>query len=111
MRDRPSGPELAALADTLGASDALAARCAAIAAREQSAGEQGFEGIRSALIARYGAGDDRALLARLAAEIRVGALDRGSADRAMLAALLRAITQQKLRESNPAYLDEATPPP
>lgn len=111
MRDRPSGPELAALADALAASDRVAARCRAIATREQSAGDEAFEEARAALTARYGAGDDKMLLTRLAADIRAGALDEGSADRGMLAALLRALTRQKLSESNPAYLNEATPPP
>lgn len=110
MRDRPSGPELMALADALGAQDRLASRCRAIAAREVNQGEAAFATQRAALIARYGAGDDRSLLARLAAEIRAGALDEGSAARPAFAALLCEITRAKLRESNPAWLEAATPP-
>lgn len=104
MRDRPSGAELAALADALGEEDALAARCRAIWARERDAGEGAFAACRAALAARYGAGEERWLLERLAADIRGGALDDGSADREALGALLRAITRQKLAESNPDSL-------
>ncbi|HEV8015079.1 MAG TPA: DUF6285 domain-containing protein [Stellaceae bacterium] len=106
MRDRPSGEELAALAEALGAPGALAARCRAIFVREREAGEGAFAASRAALTARYGTGEDAALLARLAADIRAGALDEASPERAGLAALLRAITAQKLRESNPDYLDD-----
>ena len=109
MRDRPSGAALVVLADAFGATDALGMRCRAIAAREHSAGEEAFDMIRAALIARYGAADDNALLTRLGADIRAGALDEGQAGRAALAALLRAITQQKLRESNPDYLAAVAP--
>lgn len=109
MRDRPSGEELAVLADALGASDALAARCYAIAAREREAGDAAFAAPRAALVARYGTDDDAVLLARLADDIRAGALDDGSAERDALAAILRGITQQKLRECNPGYLKAATP--
>jgi hypothetical protein len=109
MRDRPSGQELAAVADALGAGDALAARCHAVAARERGAGEGGFAAPRAALVARYGAGEDGWLLARLANDISAGALDDGGADREALAAILRAITQQKLRESNPDYRGGTTP--
>ena len=103
MRDRPSGAELAALADALGEEGALAARCRAIAVRERDAGDA-FAACRAALVARYGAGEERWLLACLAADIRGGALDDGSADREALGALLRAITRQKLSESNPDSL-------
>jgi Domain of unknown function (DUF6285) len=109
MRDRPSGVELAALADALGTGDAPAARCYAIAAREAEAGDDAFAACRAVLTARYGAGDDKTQLARLAGEIRAGVLDEGSAERATLAALLGAITRQKLRESNPDYLAGVTP--
>jgi hypothetical protein len=105
MRDLPSGDELAALARALGATDARAARCQAIAERERAAGEGAFAAVRAALATRYGAAEDRALLARLAAEIRDGLLDEGSADRSALAAVLRALTRQKLAENNPAYLE------
>lgn len=105
MRDRPSGKELAALAEASGTGDPLARRCHAIAAREATYGEEAFVGSRAALTRRYGAGDDSALLARLAADIRAGALDEGSPERAALAGLLRAITCQKLRESNPEYFE------
>lgn len=109
MRDRPSGAALAALAHALseegalGEEDALAARCRAIWAREAGAGDA-FAAYRAALAARYGAGEERWLLERLAADIRGGALDDGSADREALGALLRAITRQKLAESNPDIL-------
>lgn len=109
MRDRPSGTTLAALADALGAQDWRAARCRAIAARERAGGDA-FAPIAAALRARYGEGDDRGLMTRLAADIRAGALDEGAGGRAALAALLRAITRQKLLESNPDYLEESTPP-
>ena len=104
MRDKPSGGELAALA--LGEAGALAERCHAIAAREQ-AGAKAFAAIRAALIARYGAGDDKMLLTRLAEDIRAGALDEGRATRTALAALLVAVTRQKLAESNPGYRESA----
>ena len=107
MRDRPSGAELAALATALGETGTLAERCAAIAAREAAAGEGAFAAIRAALAARYGAGDDKMLLARLAADIRAGALDEGNDQRAALAALLVALTRQKLADSNPGYLEGA----
>jgi hypothetical protein len=107
MRDRPSGAELAALATALGEIGALAERGQAIAAREVVTGEGVFAAIRAALASRYGAGEDKALLARLAADIRAGALDDGSDRRAALAALLVALTRQKLAESNPGYLDGA----
>jgi len=110
MRDRPSGAELAALADALGARDAEAARCRAIEARERAAGDDAFGAIGTGLRAIYGEGDDRALLTRLVAAIRAGALDDGAAGRDALATLLRAITRQKLRESNPGYLGDPTPP-
>lgn len=107
MRDRPSGEALAALATALGEAGAPAERCRAIAAREQAAGAQAFAAIRAALGARYGAGDDKVLLARLGEDIRAGALDEGSATRAAVAALLAALTRQKLAESNPGYLESA----
>jgi uncharacterized protein DUF6285 len=103
MRDKPSGAELVALAEALGEAGVLAERCHAIAAREQAAGEGAFAPIRAALAAHYGAGDDKMLLARLADDIRAGALDEGSNRRAALAALLVAITRQKLAESSPGY--------
>ena len=106
MRDRPSGAELTALATALGGTSPLAKRCQAIAARE-AAGEAAFDAIRAALAARYGAGEDKMLLARLAADIRTGALDEGSDRRAALALLLVALTRQKLAESNPGYRETA----
>lgn len=107
MRDRPSGIELAALATALGEGGPLAERCHAIAAREAAAGEDAFAVIRAALASRYGAGEDTILLARLAADIRAGALDEGNEQRAALAALLVALTRQKLAESNPGYRETA----
>jgi hypothetical protein len=106
MRDRPSGSELAALAAALGETGAPAARCHAIAAREQAAaGAAAFAAIRAALGARYGAGDDKTLLARLGADIGAGALDDGVETRVALAALLIALTRQKLAEGSPGYRD------
>lgn len=107
MRDQPSGRELAGLAAALGEAGALAARCHAIAAREQAAGEGAFAAIRAALGARYGAGDDKMLLSRLAADIGAGALDVGVETRAALAALLVALTRQKLAEGSPGYREGA----
>jgi hypothetical protein len=109
MRDRPSGDMLAALADELGGTDALALRCRAIAEREAAQGEGAFAACRAALIERYGAGDDGALLRSLAGDIRAGALDEASAARTALAKVLLAITRQKLRASNPDYLAPITP--
>ncbi len=106
MRDRPSGQDLAALATALSETGALAERCRAIARRE-AAGGGVFAAARAALRARYGADEDEILLARLADDIRAGALDEGSDARAILAALLAAITRAKLAESNPDYLDGA----
>jgi len=106
MRDQPSGADLAALAAVLRDGGALAERCHAIAQREATDGGD-FSAACAALRARYGAGDDKMLLARLVADIRAGALDDGSPGRAALAALLVAITRAKLAESNPGYLDEA----
>jgi hypothetical protein len=105
MRDRPSGSELAALAAALGETGASAARCHAIAAREQAAGATAFAAIRAALGARYGAGDDKTLLARLGADIGAGALDDGVETRVALAALLIALTRQKLAEGSRGYRD------
>ena len=104
MRDLPSGEELARLAQEIGGDATLVARCHAIAAREQSAGEGAFAAIRAALTARYGAGDDRALLASLSAEIARGVFDAPSAARDWARHLLWDLTRQKLRESNPELL-------
>ena len=108
MRDLPSGRDLSALATALGETGALAERCHAIARREAADGDV-FAASRAALRARYGAGQDETLLARLAGDIRAGALDEGSAARAVLAELLLAITRAKLAESNPLYLDPLKP--
>jgi len=104
MRDLPRGDELATLARELGAAAALAERCRAIAAREQSFGEAGFAPTRAELKARYGEHEDRALLARLSAEIGQGAFDVEGEARDWALRVLIAITRQKLRESNPEFL-------
>ncbi len=107
MRDRPSGEELAALARAIGGDDALARRCAAIAAREQAAGEGAFASARARLGARYGAADDCTLLARLAAEIRAGVFDPAGTARDWACGVMGEITRQKLCASNPAFLAES----
>lgn len=107
MRDRPSGEELATLARAIGGDDAPARRCAAIAAREQAAGEGAFASARARLGARYGAADDRALLARLAAEIRAGVFDPAGTVRDWACGVMADITREKLRASNPAFLAES----
>ena len=104
MRDRPSGEELARLAQEIGGEATLVARCHAIAARERSAGKGAFAQIRTALIVRYGAGDDRALLASLSAEIERGAFDAPGAARDWARRLLWDLTLQKLRDSSPEFL-------
>jgi hypothetical protein len=104
MRDRPPGSELVLLAEGIGDEDPLARRCRAIAAREADAGDAAFAPMRAALEARYGKGEDRALLRRLAGEIAAGGFDAEGAARDWALDVLRAITRQKLRESNPAFL-------
>jgi hypothetical protein len=104
MRDRPSGQELTALAHATGGEEALVARCWAIAEREAGLGDVGFEYCRALLKTRYGEASDRALLLRLAAEISAGAFDKPGPTRDWLTRMLREITQQKLRESNPEFL-------
>jgi hypothetical protein len=104
MRDLPSGEELARLAPELGGDAALSARCQAIARREESAGGDAFAAIRDALAARYGASDDQALLASLAAEIERGVFDAPGGARDWARRLLWDLTRQKLRLSNPDYL-------
>lgn len=100
FRDRPSGAQLAALAREEGGDSALIARGEAIAARE-TASKDAFAACRAALKARYGA----AGLACLAAEIRGGALDVPGDARDRILPLLWEITRQKLRGSNPEFLE------
>jgi len=104
MRDLPRGDELVVLARELSGAAALVERCRAIAAREQCFGEAGFAPARAALRARYGEHEDRALLARLSAEIGRGAFDAAGEARDWALRVLLAITRQKLRESNPEFL-------
>jgi hypothetical protein len=116
MRDLPSGPQLESLAreweergiDELlprerAAAAAMIERCHAIARREAAAGEAALDPIRAALAVLYG-GDPSEHLARLAGEIRSGALDAPGERRDRALALLWALTLQKLRESNPRFL-------
>ena len=115
MRDLPTGPELAALAEEWAApSGSLAPgeralglrmieRCRAIAAREAKFGDAALAPMRAALAGLYGAGDPAVQFARLADDIRAGRFDAG-AKRAEVRALLWALTRQKLRESNPRFL-------
>jgi len=95
---------LAILARELSGAAALVERCHAIAAREQRLGEAGFAPARAELRARYGAHEDRALLAHLSAEIEGGAFDAAGEARDWALRILFAITRQKLRESNPEFL-------
>ncbi|HUN48482.1 MAG TPA: DUF6285 domain-containing protein [Stellaceae bacterium] len=116
MRDLPTGPELRALAEEWAArideippeeralARAMIGRCHAIADREAAAGEAALEPIRAALSALYGGDESGNLLARLAADIRVGKFDLPGAARDRVRALLQLLTLQKLREANPRYL-------
>jgi hypothetical protein len=104
MRDRPTGSELAMLAQGTGDEDPLAERCRAIAAREADAGDAAFASARAALEARYGKGEDGALLRRLAGDIAAGVFEAVGAERDWALDVLWAITRQKLNESNPAFL-------
>lgn len=116
MRDLPTGPELAALAEEWAAkidtvppeeralARAMIERCRSIAAREAAAGETPLAPIRRVLIELYGAVESAAHLARLAGDIRVGKFDAPGAARQQVHALLHALTLQKLREANPRFL-------
>lgn len=103
FRDRPSGEELMTLVGRVGGGDPLAARAAAIAGRERAADVSAFAACRAMLVARYGAAEDHALLARFSAEIRAGGFDHGS-ERDAARAVMAAITRRKLMESNPDFL-------
>lgn len=115
MRDLPAGSELAALAEAWAARigslppgeqalvHRMIERCRAIAAREAEYGDGALAPVRAALAGLYGAGDPASQFARLADDIRAGRFDAG-AKRADVRALLRALTRQKLRESNPRFL-------
>ncbi|MGH7033532.1 MAG: hypothetical protein ACREFL_07370 [Stellaceae bacterium] len=103
FRDRPSGEELMALVARVGAGDPLAGRAAAIAGRERAADASAFAECRAMLAKRYGAVEDRALLAGFSAEIRAGGFDR-SAERDEACAVMAEITRQKLIESSPDIL-------
>jgi hypothetical protein len=107
MRDRPETALLLALAaelEQIPEEAALVARARAIAGRERQAGNAPIAACHRALIALYGAGDFEVLFRRLAQEIRDGAYDAPGAERERVLRLLRAVTLQKLRESNPDYL-------
>ncbi|HVM77506.1 MAG TPA: hypothetical protein VMU06_00710 [Stellaceae bacterium] len=116
MRDLPSGPQLESLARELegkgidglppkerAAAAAMIERCRTIARREAAAGEAALAPIRAALASLY-SGDPSGHLAQLAAEIRSSALDAPGERRDRALALLRALTLQKLRESNRRFL-------
>ncbi len=115
MRDLPTGPELAALADEWAAKVdsvapeeralilAMIERCRAIAAREAAAGEVALAPIHRVLVELYGIEDSRHL-ARLAEDIRSGKFDAAGTARERVHALLQALTVQKLREANPRFL-------
>lgn len=110
MRDQPDGRALLALAQEAkrrGEDPALVARAMAIAAREAAAGPAPVEAIRARLARRYGVAGIEALLARLAADIRVGVFDAPGPEREEVLRLLWEITVTKLRESNPEYLAAA----
>ena len=104
MHDLPSGNALARLAREIGGEDALVARCLAIAERERELGDIGFAACRAALAARYGAGDDRELFMRLAADVRAGKFDAPGEERDWAQRDLREITLEKLRANNPEFL-------
>lgn len=104
MRDLPDAMALATLAVVGEGDEPLRSRCLAIAHRESEAGDAAFAAIRRELAARYGTGEDRALLERLAAEIRSGGFDAPASARDWARAVLARITAQKLRESNPEFL-------
>lgn len=118
MRDLPTGPQLEALArewealgldripsNERGTVAAMIERCHAIARREAAAGEAAMGGVGEALAALYpDVGDPAERLVRLARGIRSGGLDARNDRRRLALAALRALTLQKLRESNPRFL-------
>lgn len=116
MRDLPTGPELAALAEEWAAkldtvpteeralARAMIDRCRSIAAREVAAGEAALVPIREMLIELYGVAESNGHLARLASDIRAGKFDAPGPARQRVHALLHALTLQKLREANPRFL-------
>jgi Domain of unknown function (DUF6285) len=118
MRERPDAAVLLALAEELEAAaphlpperrvdPALLARARAIWARERDAGDAPKAACHGALVGLYGAGEFGALFARLTREIRAGTYDAPGAEREAVLEILWAVTQQKLRESNPDYLATA----
>ncbi|MCP5368616.1 MAG: hypothetical protein H6907_07665 [Hyphomicrobiales bacterium] len=128
MRDRPTGDELLDLARDILRGDLLAhvpadkkyqalmvANAMAIAARQMRAGDGPARDQLADLAALYGEavpdGDPaaacRALYARLSADIRAGRFDPGRPGHDAARALVRAQAAQKVRESNPKYLDRA----
>lgn len=114
MRDRPDGAQLRDLAreTSLRFADrlenaALISRALEIAARELHYGDALVAACRAALCALYGDGDLDDLFRRLAAEIRSGAYDAPGMAREQVRRLLWAVTVQKLREGNPAFLEES----
>jgi hypothetical protein len=99
MRDLPAASLLLALAAEAGEEEpALVQRCRDIARREEQLGDGRYDEIRRALAALYGPGDDRALLTRLAADIRIGRFDPPTMER-----LLRGLIRLRLEESNPDF--------
>jgi hypothetical protein len=114
MRDLPDADTLLALAaaalaraDVTDAERALAARCRDIAAREREFGAAVYAAVAAELKSLYGEDDAAVGLRRLAAEIRAGRYDAPGPERARIERLLWALTVQKLRESNPGFLDGA----
>jgi Domain of unknown function (DUF6285) len=99
MRDPPDIETLQALAANADAGDeALAARVAAIAARERAAGPAPYEALAAELRA-LGVAD----LAALAAGIRRGRFDAPGPGRDRLVRFLSRLALQKLRENNPEF--------
>jgi len=120
MRDLPDGPSLLVLAGERAAADLdptarreLAAkleRCRAIAAREQQH-EGAWRELRAELQRLAPAATAEASFRALAQAIRAGRFDAASPEREAVRRLLWAITRQKLRESNPALLEQPSGPP
>lgn len=111
IRDRPDAASLRILASEAlerGQHDPIhVARALAIADREAAFGAIIEEHCREALFALFGAGDLDLLWRRLAREIRAGVYDVPGEARKRVHGLLWAVTVQKLRETNPDFLDAA----
>jgi hypothetical protein len=100
MRDPPSASLLLGLAAEAGEEEAaMVQRARDIARREDQLGDGHYEPVGQALAALYGPGEDGALLARLAADIRAGRFDPHATRR-----LLRRLVRLRLEESNPDFI-------